>query len=88
VLVPMAKVEIIGPKSCFFDLVSTLHEIGTLHIEDLSKQSRPGSMRLDKMQPSSERLEGIEKEQDVLIRVRAIIKAPPRGRSSTTRCGP
>jgi V/A-type H+-transporting ATPase subunit I len=79
VLVPMAKVEIIGPKSCFFDLVSTLHEIGTLHIEDLSKQSRPGSMRLDKMQPSSERLEGIEKEQDVLIRVRAIIKALQHG---------
>jgi vacuolar-type H+-ATPase subunit I/STV1 len=79
VLVPMAKVEIIGPKSCFFDLVSLLHEIGTLHIEDLSKQSRPGSMGLEKMQPTSERLAGIEREQDVLIRVRAIIKALQHG---------
>jgi len=37
-LVPMAKVELIGPKSHFFEVVSLLHELGTLHIEDLSKK--------------------------------------------------
>jgi V/A-type H+-transporting ATPase subunit I len=75
VLVPMAKVEIIGPKSCFFDLVSLLHENGTLHIEDLGKHIGAGDISLDRMQPAAERMESIEKEQDVLIRVRAIIKA-------------
>jgi len=34
----MAKVELIGPKSHFFEVVSLLHELGTLHIEDLSKK--------------------------------------------------
>ncbi len=77
-LVPMAKVEIIGPKSCFFDLVSLLHEIGTLHIEDLGKHISEGELNLERMQPSAERLDDIEKEQDVLIRVRAIIKALTR----------
>jgi V/A-type H+-transporting ATPase subunit I len=71
----MAKVEIIGPKNCFFDLVSLLHENGSLHIEDLGKHINAGDVSLDRMQPAPERADGIEKEQDVLIRVRAIIKA-------------
>lgn len=74
-LVPMAKVEIIGPKNCFFELVSLLHENGKLHIEDLGKAINNGDVSLERMQPAPGRLESIEKEQDVLIRVRAILKA-------------
>jgi V/A-type H+-transporting ATPase subunit I len=75
VLVPMAKVEIIGPKSRFFEVVSLLHDQGTLHIEDLSKKIDSGEVPLDQMEVEvGERLEQ-ERMEDLLIRVRAIIQA-------------
>ena len=49
-LVPMAKVEIIGPKSEFLDVVSLLHEQGKIHIEDLSKKIQSGEVALDRME--------------------------------------
>ena len=49
-LVPMAKVEIIGPKSLFLDVVSALHEQGKIHIEDLSKRIQSGEIALDRME--------------------------------------
>ena len=47
---PDGKVEIIGPKSQFFDVVSLLHEQGKLHIEDLSKKIQTGEVPLDHME--------------------------------------
>ena len=74
-LVPMAKVEIIGPKSRFFEVVSLLHDQGTLHIEDLSKKIDSGEVPLDQMEVEvGERLEQ-ERMEDLIIRVRAIIQA-------------
>ncbi len=71
----MAKVEIIGPKSRFFEVVSLLHDQGTLHIEDLSKKIDSGEVPLDQMEVDvGERLEQ-ERMEDLLIRVRAIIQA-------------
>jgi V/A-type H+-transporting ATPase subunit I len=74
-LVPMAKVEIIGPKSKFFDVVDMLHEHGKLHIEDLSKKIETHEVRLDQMEVvQSQELER-ERMGELLIRVRAVIKA-------------
>jgi V/A-type H+-transporting ATPase subunit I len=75
VLVPMARVEIIGPKSRFFEVVSLLHEQGTLHIEDLSKKIRSGEVPVDQMEVVSSQAAELERMEDALIRVRAIIKA-------------
>jgi V/A-type H+-transporting ATPase subunit I len=71
----MAKVEIIGPKSKFLDVVDMLHEHGKLHIEDLSKKIGANEVRLDQMEVVPE--QGIERERmgELLIRVRAVIKA-------------
>lgn len=74
-LVPMAKVEIIGPKNRFFEVVTLLHEQGTLHIEDLSKKIQSGSMPLDRMEVVSDQAVERERMEDLLIRVRSIIKA-------------
>jgi V/A-type H+-transporting ATPase subunit I len=75
VLVPMAKVEIIGPKSKFLDVVDMLHEHGKVHIEDLSKKIESHEVRLDQMQVvESQELER-ERMGELLIRVRAVIKA-------------
>jgi V/A-type H+/Na+-transporting ATPase subunit I len=75
VLVPMARVEIIGPKNRFFEVVTLLHEQGTLHIEDLSKKIGSGEMPVEQMAVAIGQAGERERMEDLLIRVRAIIKA-------------
>jgi V/A-type H+/Na+-transporting ATPase subunit I len=75
VLVPMARVEIIGPKNRFFEVVSLLHEQGTLHIEDLTKKIGSGEMPVEQMAVAIGQAGERERMEDLLIRVRAIIKA-------------
>jgi len=75
VLVPMARVEIIGPKNRFFEVVTLLHEQGTLHIEDLSKRIGSGEMPVEQMAVAVGQAGERERMEDLLIRVRAIIKA-------------
>ena len=71
----MAKVEIIGPKSHFFDVVSLVHELGTLHIEDLTRKIASGEMPLEKMEVFDRQRRDAERMEDQLIRVRAILRA-------------
>jgi len=71
----MAKVEIIGPKNLFFDVVSLVHEHGKLHIEDLSQKINSGELPLDRMEVVDQQEDDRERMEDMLIRVRAIIKA-------------
>lgn len=71
----MARVEIIGPKNRFFEVVTLLHEQGTLHIEDLSKRIGSGEMPVDQMAVAVGQAGERERMEDLLIRVRAIIKA-------------
>lgn len=73
-LVPMAKVEIIGPKNRFFDVVSLVHEQGTLHIEDLSRKIRAGEVPLDQMHVVKNQEAERERMEELLIRVRSILK--------------
>jgi V/A-type H+-transporting ATPase subunit I len=75
VLLPMAKVEIIGPKSKFFDVVDMLHEHGKLHIEDLSKKIESHEVRLDQMEVVQSQEVERERMGELLIRARAVIKA-------------
>lgn len=70
----MAKIEIIGPKSEFLDLVSLLHEQGKLHIEDLSKKIQSGQVPLDRMEIQGEEVRAYDELDEMLIRVRAILK--------------
>ena len=76
-LVPMAKVEIIGPKSQFLDVVSALHDQGKIHIEDLSKKIQSGEIALDRMEIQGEEVRVYDQLDELLIRVRAILKTLP-----------
>jgi len=67
--------ELIGPKSRFFDVVSLLHEMGTLHIEDLAKKIGSGELPLDQMEIVENQLAEQERMEELLIRLRSIIKA-------------
>lgn len=78
-LVPMAKVEIIGPKNLFFDVVSMIHDQGRLHIEDLSKKISRGEVPLDRMEVVDRQVRERDRMDEQLIRVRAILKALDRG---------
>ena len=96
-LVPMAKIEIIGPKSEFLDVVSLLHEQGKVHIEDLSKKIQSGEVALDRMEIQGSEVKVYDQLDELLLRVRAILKTlkEPDGRhraralapSSTSGCG-
>ncbi len=77
-LVPMARVEIIGPKGLFFDVVSMVHEQGRLHIEDLSKKIQKGELPLDRMEVVERQETEREQMEEMLIRVRSILKALDR----------
>ena len=74
-LVPMAKVEIIGPKNRFMDVVSLLHEHGTLHIEDLTKKIDAGEIPVQHMSVDIGQSGERDRIEDLLIRVRSIIRA-------------
>ncbi len=74
-LVPMAKVEVIGPKSRFFEVVSLIHEQGRLHIEDLTKKIEAGDVPLDRMEVVANQQAERDRMEELLLRVRAIIKA-------------
>ncbi|PKQ37025.1 MAG: hypothetical protein CVT59_09530 [Actinobacteria bacterium HGW-Actinobacteria-1] len=71
----MAKVELIGPKNRFYDVVSLLHDIGTLHIEDLSKKINKGEIPLDQMSVVEGQAAEKERMEDLLLRLRSIVKA-------------
>ncbi len=80
-LVPMAKVEIIGPKNLFFDVVGLIHDQGKLHIEDLSRKIASGEIPLDQMEVYEAQQRDQEQMEDMLIRVRAILKALHRDKA-------
>jgi V/A-type H+-transporting ATPase subunit I len=71
----MAKVEIIGPKNLFFDVVGLIHDQGKLHIEDLSRKIAQGEVPLDQMEVFETQQRDQEQMDDMLMRVRAILKA-------------
>lgn len=78
-LVPMAKVEIIGPKGLFFDVLSMIHDQGRLHIEDLSNKISKGEVPLDQMEVVDRQERERDSMDEMLIRVRSILKALERG---------
>jgi V/A-type H+-transporting ATPase subunit I len=75
----MAKVEIIGPKNQFFDVVSMIHDQGKLHIEDLTRKIAQGEVPLEQMEVYEAQQKDQERMDEMLIRVRAILKALDRG---------
>ncbi len=74
-LVPMARMELIGPKNIFLDVLTALHEAGTLHIEDLTKKIDAGELPLEHMEVVENQAVEQERMEELLIRLRSIIKA-------------
>jgi V/A-type H+/Na+-transporting ATPase subunit I len=83
-LVKMAKVEIVGIKDLFFDVLETLQDMGILHLEDISKKQGPRYATLVPMEmdPAMEEEKG--RLQNLAMRNNAILAelAPPAERVS------
>jgi len=82
--VPMARVEIVGLKSLFFQVLETLQDLGILHMEDITKKRGPRYADLLPMEMEP----GLEEEknllQDLAMRNNAILAEmiPPAERIS------
>lgn len=72
-LVPMAKVEIIGPKSLFFSVVERIHAEGKLHVEDLSRRIHDVEIPVDRMETGGEEAELAGEYDERLLRIRGIL---------------
>ncbi len=72
-LVKMAKVEIVGIKDLFFDVLETLQDMGILHLEDISKKQGPRYATLIPMEmdPAMEEEKG--RLQNLAMRNNAIL---------------
>jgi len=70
----MAKVDVIGPKGQFYEVLGVLHRLGCLHIEDISKKLTKDKlffirqMNLDKTSNAKK-----QELQDILIDVNGIL---------------
>lgn len=53
-IIKMVKVQILGPKKHFYKTISTLHRLGCLHIEDVSKEPIEGAVVYKPMSPDAQ----------------------------------
>lgn len=73
-LVKMSKVEIIGPKKYFFDTVSLLHRLGTVHIEDVARGTGKEEANVKPVQADAENSEQVAKFHNLATRIDSIIE--------------
>lgn len=72
-LVSMAKVEIIGPKKDFYDVLSYLHQLGNIHIEDMSKKIKLGEMLLRRMEVDEETADRRRELEALMVKISSIL---------------
>ncbi|MBC7253569.1 MAG: hypothetical protein H5T72_06350 [Actinobacteria bacterium] len=78
----MSKVEIVGLKSLFFQVLETLQDLGTLHLEDITKKKGPRYADLLPMEMDPALEEERNLLQNLAMRNNAILSelAPPERR--------
>jgi len=87
-IIHMAKVEIVGPKRLFFDVVGFLHHLGILHIEDVTHRKEEERILYQPMAPEPAHSEQIKKLESLKTRVSSMLatltptKVDPRQRES------
>jgi V/A-type H+-transporting ATPase subunit I len=83
-LMTMSKVEIVGVKTLFFQVLETIQDLGTLHLEDITKKRGPRYADLIPMEMDPALEEERNLLQNLAMRNNAILSelAPPRERVS------
>jgi V/A-type H+/Na+-transporting ATPase subunit I len=83
-LLTMSKVEIVGVKTLFFQVLETLQDLGTLHLEDITKKRGPRYADLIPMEMDPALEEERNLLQNLAMRNNAILSelAPPKEKVS------
>ena len=83
-LLTMSKVEIVGVKTLFFQVLETIQDLGTLHLEDITKKRGPRYADLIPMEMDPALEEERNLLQNLAMRNNAILSelAPPREKVS------
>lgn len=83
-LLTMSKVEIVGVKTQFFQVLETLQDLGTLHLEDITKKKGPRYADLIPMEMDPALEEERNLLQNLAMRNNAILAelAPPKEKVS------
>jgi len=86
-LVKMAKVEIVGIKSLFFEVLETLQDTGLLHLEDITKKKGPRYATLIPMEMDPDLEEERNRLQNLMMRNNALLAelTPPEGGISRSK---
>jgi V/A-type H+/Na+-transporting ATPase subunit I len=81
-LLTMSKVEIVGVKTLFFQVLETLQDLGTLHLEDITKKKGPRYADLIPMEMDPALEEERNLLQNLAMRNNSILSelAPPKER--------
>jgi V/A-type H+-transporting ATPase subunit I len=81
----MSKVEIVGLKSLFFQVLETLQDLGTLHIEDITKKKGPRYADLIPMEMDPAMEEEKNLLQNLAMRNNAILSELPPPEEKVSR---
>lgn len=85
-LLQMSKVQIVGPKKYFYDVLNTVHRLGILQIEDMSKKIEPGEVFLRHMELDPETQKEKAELEELLGKVDAIVATvEPSGEAVKTK---
>ena len=76
----MSKIQVIGPKKDLESVVDVLYDIGTVHLEDVSKTISAGDTILRRMRPSS-----VADITSVLVKIGGIVHTLPTMRENKER---
>ncbi len=72
-ILPMAKVEIIGRKSDYYAAISVLHMVGCVQLEDIKKELIPGDLTLRPLEPEEKTFQEKQKLEEMLVRLNSIL---------------
>ncbi len=72
-LLTMAKIEIIGPKKYFYQALALLHQLGTVHLDDVSQQKENIFMR--SMDIDEEASKSKSELRDLITRLHGIMSS-------------
>lgn len=72
-ILPMAKVEIIGRRSDYSKVIALLHSLGCLEIEDIKKEIVAGDPTLRPLEPDEETVKLKQNLEELLVRINSIV---------------
>ena len=72
-ILPMAKIEIIGRRSDYQKVISLIHSLGCIEIEDIKKEIIAGDPTLRPLEPDKETAEIKQQLEELLVKINSLV---------------